>query len=162
MDTYKLKIEQPKKTQNIQRRPVEATEDYLEAIDSLIDEKGYAASVDIAEIMNVSKPTVTSMVKKLDRQGFLVHEKYRGIKLTQKGKKLAEEMHNRHQLITSFLMLFGVEENIARQDAELIEHGLHTDTLEKLGAFTRYVLSNPEIIKKYRSFFKSKTLESLD
>ena len=159
-DTRKLKIEQPTKPQNIQRTSLEATEDYLEAIDSLIDEKGFAASVDIAERMNVSKPTVTSMVKKLDRQGFLIHEKYRGIKLTQKGKKLAEEMQNRHQLITSFLMLFGVEDDIARQDAELIEHGLHADTLEKLGAFTRYVLSNPELIRRYRSILKTKTLET--
>ena len=142
--------------ENLQRRPAEATEDYLEAIDSLIDEKGFAASVDIAERLNVSKPTVTSMVKKLDREGFLVHEKYRGIKLTQKGKKLAEEMQKRHQLITSFLMLFGVDERVARQDAERIEHGLHADTLEKLGAFTEYVLSNPELIKEYRTMYSKR------
>jgi Mn-dependent DtxR family transcriptional regulator len=141
----------------LQRKPIEATEDYLEAIDSLIDEKGFAASVDIAERLNVSKPTVTSMVKKLDREGFLIHEKYRGIKLTEKGKRLAEEMQNRHQLITSFLMLFGVRESVARQDAERIEHGLHPDTLDKLGAFTEYVLSNPELIRKYRAIYTKKS-----
>ncbi len=146
--------------QNLQRRSAEATEDYLETIDSLIDEKGFAASVDIAERMHVSKPTVTSIVKKLDREGFLIHERYRGIKLTQKGKKLAEEMQSRHQLITSFLTLFGVEESIARLDAERIEHGIHPDTLEKLGAFTRFVLSNPELIRKYRAVFKPITDEN--
>lgn len=153
-DTYKSsKAAKPK---GLPRGSVEATEDYLEAIDSLIDEKGFAASVDIAERMNVSKPTVTSIVKKLDREGFLIHERYRGIKLTQKGKKLAEEMQNRHRLITSFLMLFGVEESIARQEAERIEHGLEADTLIKLGAFTEFVLSNPEMLKKFRALFKSR------
>ena len=132
------------------RKAEEATEDYLETINSLIAEKGYAASIDIAERMEVSKPTVTSIVKKLHNQGYLVHEKYRGLKLTPRGKRLAEEMRRKHELITSFLVLFGVEEKVARQDAERIEHGMHPETLEKLGAFTQYVLLNPEVIKKYR------------
>lgn len=149
----KTRAEKPK---SLPRGSLEATEDYLEAIDSLIDEKGFAASVDIAERMSVSKPTVTSIVKKLDREGFLVHARYRGIKLTPKGRKLAEEMQKRHHLITSFLTLFGVEESIARQDAERIEHGLHADTLAKLGAFTEYVLSNPDLIKKFRNLFKQR------
>jgi len=147
------------KSQDLQRRPAEATEDYLETIASLIDEKGFAASVDIAERMSVSKPTVTSIVKKLDRQGFLIHVRYRGIKLTQKGKKLAEEMRSRHQLITSFLTLFGVEESIARQDAERIEHGLHSATIERMGTFTEFVSSNPEFARRYRAF-KPRSSES--
>jgi Mn-dependent DtxR family transcriptional regulator len=153
----KRKTQKAVKSQILQRRPAEATEDYLETIDSLIDEKGFAATVDIAERMNVSNPTVTSIVKKLDRQGFLIHEKYRGIKLTEKGKKLAEEMQSRHELITSFLMLFGIEESVARQDAERIEHGLHSTTIQKLGAFTEFVLSNPELIRKYRADFMLRT-----
>ncbi len=48
-------------------------------------------------------------------------------------------------------MLFGVEEDVAREDAENIEHGLHAETLARLEAFTEYILSNPELIKKYRS-----------
>jgi Mn-dependent DtxR family transcriptional regulator len=137
------------------RKSGEATEDYLETINSLIAEKGYAASVDIAERMKVSKPTVTSIVKKLDKEGYLIHEKYRGMKLTQRGKRLAEEMRKKHELITSFLVLFGVEEKVAKLDAEKIEHEIHPETLEKLGAFTQYVLSNPEVIKKYRNSLNS-------
>ena len=140
------------KPRSLQRKATEATEDYLETINALIDEKGFAASVDIAERMNVSKPTVTSIVKKLHKEGFLVHEKYRGLKLTSKGKKLAEEMKKKHELIASFLELFGVDPTIARQDAERIEHGLHSETLDKLEAFTSFVLENPELIKKYRAF----------
>ena len=89
-------------------------------------------------------------MKKLHNQGYLVHEKYRGLKLTLKGKRLAEEMQKKHKLITSFLVLFGVEESIAREDAEKIEHGLHAETLDKLEKFTEYVLSNPEQFRKYR------------
>lgn len=137
---------------NFQRRPKEATEDYLETINSLINEKGYAASIDIAERMKVSKPTVTSIVKKLDNEGFLIHQKYRGLALTQKGRKLAQEMHRKHELIAQFLMLFGVDYRIALEDAEMIEHGLHGDTIQKLGSFTEYVLSHPDTIEAYRSY----------
>lgn len=143
-----------KERRRLQRRPKEATEDYLETINALIKEKGYAASVDIAERMNVSKPTVTSIVKKLDSEGFLIHEKYRGLTLTQKGRKLAQEMQRKHELITEFLMLFGVERKTALEDAEMIEHGLHSETLQKLGTFTEFVLSHPEMIEKYRSYFE--------
>jgi Mn-dependent DtxR family transcriptional regulator len=59
-------------------------------------------------------------------------------------------MKKKHELIARFLVLFGVEEKVARLDAEKIEHGLHPETLEKLGAFTQYVLSHPELIEKYR------------
>jgi Mn-dependent DtxR family transcriptional regulator len=140
---------------SLQRKAREATEDYLETINSLIKEKGFAASVDIAERMNVSKPTVTSIVKKLDKEGYLVHEKYRGLTLTEKGKKLAEEMKQRHELIAKFLTVFGVDETVARQDAERIEHGLHTETLQKLEAFTKFVIANPEVIERYRASFES-------
>lgn len=145
----KSRSRQPQAPYAPHRKATEATEDYLEAINALIDEKGFAASVEIAERMGVSKPTVTSIVKKLDKEGFLIHEKYRGLRLTQKGKKLAQEMHQKHELITSFLMLFGVDEDVARQDAERIEHGLHSVTLEKLESFTQFVLSNPDLIKRY-------------
>jgi DtxR family Mn-dependent transcriptional regulator len=124
-----------------QRKAEEATEDYLETINSLIAEKGFA-SVDIAERMKVSEPTVTSIVKKLDKEGYLIYEKYGGLKLTQRGKRLAEEMKQKHELIAR-LGLFGVEEKIARLDAEKIEHGLRPETLEKLCAFTQYFFLVP-------------------
>ncbi len=111
--------------------------------------------------MNVSKPTVTSIVKKLDKQGFLVHEKYRGMRLTEKGKQLADEMHQKHELLTSFLMLFGVDERYSRADAEKIEHGLDLQTIEKLGAFTEFILSNPDFIGKYQDYMRRKEKRAL-
>ena len=111
-------MEAREQRQRPQRKPEEATEDYLETINLLIQEKEFAASVDIAERMGVANPTVTSMINKLDEQGFLVHEKYRGLRLTEKGRKLAEKMHGKHLLLTQFLMLFGVDEGNAKDDAE--------------------------------------------
>jgi Mn-dependent DtxR family transcriptional regulator len=146
----------------LERRSHEATEDYLETIESLIEEKGYAASVDIAERMDVSKPTVTSIVKKLDKQGFLVHEKYRGLKLTPKGKKLAQEMRRKHETLTKFLMLFGIDEMRAKEDAERIEHGLHPNTIEKFRTFTRFVLDNPEVFRRYKAYASRKTVSKSD
>jgi Mn-dependent DtxR family transcriptional regulator len=128
---------------------MEATEDYLETINALINEKGFAASVDIAERMNVSKPTVTSIVKKLHNQGFLVHERYRGLTLTQKGKHLAQEMYRKHKLITDFLTLFGVDEKTARLDAERIEHGLHPETVQKIKRFTENALRDPDALSTF-------------
>jgi Mn-dependent DtxR family transcriptional regulator len=139
----------------LERRSGEATEDYLETINALIEEKGFAASVDIAERMSVSKPTVTSIVKKLDKQGFLVHEKYRGLRLTPKGKKLALEMRSKHELLTKFLMLFGVDEARAREDAERIEHGLTPESIEKFRAFTQFALDNPSVVKQFEDYLRS-------
>jgi Mn-dependent DtxR family transcriptional regulator len=137
-----------------QRKSAEATEDYLETIKQLMDEKGYAASVDVAERMNVSKPTVTSIVKKLHKQGFLVQEKSRGMRLTEKGKQLADEMQQKHEVLTRFLTLFGIDEGTSRADAEKIEHGLDLQTIEKLSAFTEFILSNPDLIGKYQDYIR--------
>jgi len=107
-------------------------EDYLEAIYELIDQKGYATSVDLAECLNVSQPSVTKMMRRLDRTELIDYEKYRGIRLTEKGVKLAKSIHERHGIISEFLRKIGVDENIANRDAEEIEHHIHPETLRKL------------------------------
>ena len=107
-------------------------EDYLEAIYELIDQKGYATSVDLAECLNVSQPSVTKMMRRLDRTELIDYEKYRGIRLTEKGVKLAKSIHERHGIVSEFLRKIGVDENIANRDAEEIEHHIHPETLRKL------------------------------
>ena len=107
-------------------------EDYLEAIYELIDQKGYATSVDLAECLNVSQPSVTKMMRRLDRTELIDYEKYRGIRLTEKGIKLAKSIHERHGIVSEFLRKIGVDENIANRDAEEIEHHIHPETLRKL------------------------------
>jgi len=110
----------------------EKMEDYLEAMYELIDHKGYATSVDLAECLNVSQPSVTKMMRRLDRTELIDYEKYRGIRLTEKGIKLAKSIHERHGIVSEFLKKIGVDENIANRDAEEIEHHIHPETLRKL------------------------------
>ena len=117
-------------------------EDYLEVIYELISKKGYATTVDISKYLNVSSPSVTKMVQKLDESGHLNYEKYRGIVLTAKGTSVAEGMHEKHNLLVEFLRMIGVKDDIANSDAEGIEHHLHPETLKKLEDFVRAAKKN--------------------
>ncbi len=98
--------------------PTPSMEDYLERIYQLIDEKGYARVSDIAEGLEVHPSSVTKMIQKLDKDEYLVYEKYRGLILTSKGKKIGKRLVDRHQLLEEFLRLIGVEESRIYQDVE--------------------------------------------
>src|SRR5881398_2582807 len=93
-------------------------EDYLEAIYRLSHDKGYASTVDLSDMLQVKPPTVSTMVGNLAKKGYLVHEPYRGMKLTEKGEKVARSVISRHGIISEFLSLIGVEEVTAHQDTE--------------------------------------------
>ena len=110
-------------------------EDYLEVIYELVQEKGYATTVDISSYLNVSSPSVTKMMQKLDETGYLKYEKYRGIKLTNEGTRIARNIRNRHGLLAEFFMIIVVDEETANNDAEGIEHHLHPETMKKLEEF---------------------------
>ncbi|CAN5429132.1 hypothetical protein BH18THE1_BH18THE1_09480 [soil metagenome] len=110
-------------------------EDYLEVIYELVQQKGYATTVDISIYLNVSSPSVTKMMQKLDETGYLNYEKYRGIKLTNEGIRIARNIRNRHGLLAEFFMIIGVDEETANNDAEGIEHHLHPETMKKLEEF---------------------------
>ena len=116
-------------------------EDYLEVIYELIQHKGYATTVDISNYLNVSSPSVTKMLQRLNESGHINYEKYRGISLTESGMAVAENMHQRHGVLAEFLKMIGVEEDTANRDAEGIEHHLHPETLIKLEAFIKLVKS---------------------
>ncbi len=85
-------------------------EDYIEVIYELIREKGYAKPVDIAKNLHVTPPTVTGMLNKLREEQFIVHEKYGGIVLTEKGSSMADGIRQRHGLLVNFLRLLGADE----------------------------------------------------
>ena len=110
-------------------------EDYLEVIYELVEHKGYATTIDISEYLNVSSPSVTYMIQRLNESGYLNYEKYRGIRLTDKGTLVAKSIRKRHGLLAEFLKIIGVDEDTANKDAEGIEHHLHPKTLEKLKYF---------------------------
>jgi Mn-dependent DtxR family transcriptional regulator len=122
-------------------------EDYLEVIYELIQQKGYATVVDISESLNVSSPSVTKMLQRLDESKYLRYERYRGISLTQEGIAMAENIHEKHSLLVEFLKMIGVDDNTANIDAEGIEHHLHSETLKKLQVFINAVKNSHEFKK---------------
>jgi Mn-dependent DtxR family transcriptional regulator len=122
-------------------------EDYLEVIYELVEQKGYVTTVDISTYLNVSSPSVTKMTQRLDETGYLKYEKYRGIKLTDEGVRIAQNIRNRHGLLAEFFKMIGVDEESANSDAEGIEHHLHPETIKRLEDFMN-------VLKKYPSLFK--------
>ena len=119
-----------------QARRVELVEDYVELIADLIDDCGEARQVDIAARLGVAQPTVAKMLKRLVADGLISQRRYRGVFLTEAGKKLAEKSRARHQIVESFLCALGIDAETARKDAEGIEHHVSTETLE---AFERFL-----------------------
>jgi Mn-dependent DtxR family transcriptional regulator len=120
-------------------------EDYLEVVYELVRQKGYATTVDISDYLNVSSPSVTSMMKKLDEKGFLRYERYRGMSLTDKGIEVAKAIRKKHGILSEFFKMIGVQDDVANEDAEGIEHHLHAETLKKLEEFVR-ALKEPDKI----------------
>jgi len=130
--------------------PSQSAEDYLERIDELIEEKGYARVVDIASSLKVKQASVTSMVQKLGEAGYLKYEKYRGLILTDKGREVARRIRNRHETLSRFFSLFDLDPESQRQDIEGIEHHLSPDTVEILADLAHFFEQHPEMLKLFR------------
>ena len=107
----------------------EIAEDYVELIADLIDATGEARAVDLANRLGVSNATVTNAITRLQREGLVHSEPYRAIFLTQDGRDLAEHCRRRHRIVYRFLRSLGVAEDVARIDAEGIEHHVSDATL---------------------------------
>ncbi|MEO3989345.1 manganese-binding transcriptional regulator MntR [Pseudocitrobacter cyperus] len=114
----------------------ELIDDYVELISDLIRESGEARQVDMAARLGVSQPTVAKMLKRLAGVGLIEQIPWRGVFLTPEGEKLAQESRERHQIVESFLMALGISPDIARRDAEGIEHHVSEETLEVFRLFT--------------------------
>jgi len=119
-----------------QSRRLELVEDYVELIADLIADGGEARQIDIAARLGVAQPTVAKMLKRLAEEGLTAQRPYRGVFLTEPGKKLARKSRHRHQIVESFLRALGISPETARIDAEGIEHHASGETLE---AFERFV-----------------------
>jgi Mn-dependent DtxR family transcriptional regulator len=130
-------------------------EDYLETIYHLDEEKGYISTADISEKLGVAPPTVSDMIAKLAARGYLKHEKYRGTTLTPEGEKLARSVIRRHSVIEEFLAMMGVDEPVAYEDTEGIEHHVHPATLRRIEKAAEYLQKNPRALKALRSYIDS-------
>ena len=109
-----------------------AEEDYIEVIYELERSLGYVRLVDIAEILGVRASSVVEMLKRLEKKGLIVYERYRNIRLTEKGRLLAERISRRHEELQELLIAIGVDPERANIEAELLEHFLSEDTIERL------------------------------
>lgn len=115
----------------------ELIDDYVELISDLINEVGEARQVDMAARLGVSQPTVAKMLKRLASVGLIEQIPWRGIFLTPEGEKLAHESRERHQIVENFLLAIGVSPEIARRDAEGMEHHVSEETLAQFKLFTQ-------------------------
>jgi len=127
-------------------------EDYLEVIAELVELKGYATTLDISRFMNVSPPSVTKMLQKLDEKGYLEYEKYHGINLTVIGRQVADTIRKKHSTLLEFFEILNIGKGIATQDTEGLEHHLNDKTIRRLRKFITFLKSNPKIIKQFRNF----------
>jgi Mn-dependent DtxR family transcriptional regulator len=134
------------------RMATPSMEDYLERIYLLIDEKGYARVSDIAEGLEVHPSSVTKMIQKLDKDNYVIYEKYRGLILTPKGKKMGKRLLDRHQLLEEFLQIIGVQEENIYKDVEGIEHHLSRDSIACIETLVEFLKQDSDRLELLHNF----------
>ena len=125
-------------------------DDYLEQILRLIEEKGYARAIDISKNLNISQASVTNMLRRLDTEGLVIHEKYRGTTLTEEGHRIAKAIIDRHEALTRFLRLFDIAEDTIYKDVEGMEHHISRPTLKVIRAVADALEAHPELLDEAR------------
>jgi Mn-dependent DtxR family transcriptional regulator len=113
-------------------------EEYLEVIYSIQKKKKIVHTNDVATTLQVNPASVTEMFGKLTKEEYINYEKYSGVNLTDKGKKIAIMLKKRHETLKHFLELLGVDKKIADSDACKIEHNVHPKTIDKLRKFVEF------------------------
>ncbi|MBF6633926.1 transcriptional regulator MntR [Planococcus beijingensis] len=134
--------------------PTPSMEDHIEIIYSLIEQKGYARVSDIAEALSVLPSSVTKMVQKLDKDGYLIYERYRGLVLTPRGQKLGKRLLERHSLLEQFLRLIGVDEERIYGDVEGIEHHLSWNSIDRIADLVQLLEESPDFTEKLEQLNK--------
>lgn len=117
-------------------------EDYVKLIYILHNKNERVHTNDMASILKIKPASVTEIFKKLSDGKYINYEKYAGVTLTRKGREIAKKTKEKHDTLKEFLLLLGVNENIADEDACNMEHFLHSDTMNMIVRFV-------ENVKKY-------------
>ena len=112
-----------------------SAEDDLEAMLMLKEERGYIRSIDVAEKLGVTKPSVSYATKRLRENGYIAMDASGMISLLEPGLEVAQRMYERHKLLSQLLISLGVDPDTAREDACKIEHDL---SVESFAAIRRY------------------------
>jgi DtxR family Mn-dependent transcriptional regulator len=114
-------------------------EDYVELVYDIQEGKKRVHTNDIASALNINPASVTEIFQKLSAEGYVSYKKYSGIKLTEKGLKIALKTRKKHATLKEFLMLLGVDKDIAEKDACEMEHILHPNTMKTIIKFVEVV-----------------------
>jgi Mn-dependent DtxR family transcriptional regulator len=130
----------------------ESTEDHLERIHELVEQKGYARVADIAASLKLSRSAVSNMVRRLARRRYVNYEKYRGLTLTPRGRAVAEHIKVRHQTLTDLLGLLGLSAETIRQEVEALEHHLTTETLSAFSNLVDFWKDNPRQLAAFHEY----------
>jgi len=116
-------------------------EDYLRGIYHLLEEEGYVKSVDLADYLNITKPSVSEMLKELDKEELIVYRKYSKLRFTSKGRNIARKLTLKHRIIESFLKnILKIDSENIHEEAHRLEHAFSDESIEKL----RKLLGNPK------------------
>ena len=128
---------------------------YLQAVASLKADKGHARVVDIADHLGVSKSGVTSMLRSLQSRGLVTHERYGAVELTPSGQRLAARTESSRRVLTMFLTeILGVPEEVASEDACMIEHLVSPAVSVELLRLTTFVRSDHPVAVQFRESYK--------
>lgn len=127
-------------------------EDYLETILNLNENEEWIKTKDIANKLGIKSPSVVEMLERLDNKDLVNHQKYKGVKLTKKGKSKAKGIKYRHETIKDFLKILNVSDEIANEDACVMEHELHQETVNQIRNLIEFVNDNPKFPKWLKHF----------
>lgn len=133
-------------------------EDYVELIYILQDKTGKVHTNDIASALDISPASVTEIFQKLSDEDYINYEKYSGVSLTSKGKKIAIETKRKHDTLKKFLMILGITEKTADEDACKIEHIVTPETMKRLTKFVDFVQKfkeGPRWLDNFEHFYKT-------
>jgi len=134
-------------------------EDYLEAIAWLVSDKGVARVRDIAAALSVHKSTVTATLRSLAEKGLVHYSAYEAATLTPEGRKIAEDVIRRHEIVREFFIeVLALDREVADANACRIEHVMDAEVLDRLASFARFVKECPSsrqrCLKQFQAFFR--------
>jgi len=121
----------------------ESAEDYLESISNLVERNGYASVSDVADELDVIRPSVSIMIKRLADLGFLKREPYRGFVLTPSGQAVASSVQQRHATLTELFALLGLDPAEFHADIEGLEHHISDNALPRFQALIAHLKKHP-------------------
>ncbi len=126
-------------------------EDYLEALLRLEKERGTVRVKELAELLGLSNPSISTAIPRLGRLGLVTYERYGPIRLTPLGRRMARQVIRREEVLVDFFSrVLGIPEQRAREEACRIEHSISLESLEALEAFLDYLKQRADVLKAWR------------